>query len=147
MAVSRGDDGLTENPQREVELSTNFDPFRNVGGKPNHLSVIELEESAKAASAESEHYAYSVGVQKRFASLFVPFIVMLFSVPWGISLRRSPMVSSLSIAVGLWLLFIGLTNVFEQYGTSGSLPPFVAVWAPVLGFATLGIYLISRIRT
>jgi len=147
VAVSRGADSLSESPKREVELSAEFDPFRNVGGKPNHLSVLELEESADAASAESEQYAYSVGVQKRIASLFVPLIVVLFSVPWGISLRRAPMVSSLSIAVGLWLLFIGLTNVFEQYGSSGSLPPFIAVWAPVLGFATLGIYLISRIRT
>jgi len=147
MAVSRGVDSLTEASKREVELPARFDPFRNVGGKPNHLSVLELEESAKAASAESEHFAYSVGVQKRFASLFVPLVVVLFSVPWGISLRRTPMVSSLSIAVALWLVFIGVTNVFEQYGTSGSLTPFVAVWAPVLGFATLGIYLISRIRT
>lgn len=147
VAVSRDSERLDENPMREVELPAEFDPFRNVSAKPNHLSIIELSESAKAASAESEQYAYSVGVQKRFASLFVPLIIVLFSAPWGISLRRAPMVSSLSIAVGLWLLFIGLTNIFEQYGISGSLPPVVAVWAPVLGFATLGIYLISRIRT
>lgn len=147
VAVSRDSERLNETPMREVELSAKFDPFRNVGGKPNHLSVLELAESAKAASAESEQYAYSVGVQKRFASLFIPLIIVLFSAPWGISLRRAPMVSSLSVAVGLWLLFIGVTNVFEQYGISGSLPPVVAVWAPALAFATLGIYLISRIRT
>lgn len=147
IAISRGADSLSEESRREVRLTTEFDPFRNVGGKPNHLSVRELEESASAASADSERYAYSVGVQKRLAALFVPVVVVLFSVPWGVSLRRAPMVSSLSVAVGLWLLFIGLTNVFEQYGISGSLPPFVAVWAPVFAFATLGIYLISRIRT
>lgn len=147
VAVSRGTTGLTEEPKREVEVATKFDPFRNLGGKPNHLSVLELAESAKAATAESEQFSYSVGVQKRLAAILIPFVVVLFSAPWGISLRRAPMVMSLSLAVGIWLLFIGLTNVFEQYGIVGSLPAVVAIWAPLFAFGTLGIYLISRIRT
>lgn len=147
VAVSRGANGLKEEPKREVDVATKFDPFRNLGGKPNHLSVLELAESAKAATAESEHFSYSVGVQKRLAAILIPFVVVLFSAPWGISLRRAPMVMSLSLAVGIWLLFIGLTNVFEQYGIVGSLPAVVAIWAPLFAFGTLGIYLISRIRT
>ncbi|KXK06911.1 MAG: putative permease [Acidobacteria bacterium OLB17] len=147
VSISRSESGLDEEIKREVELKAEFDPFRNVGGKPNHLSVRELAESAAAAGARSERDTYAVGVQKRIASLFVPLVIVLFSAPWGISLRRAPMVSSLSVAVGLWLVFIGLTNIFEQYGASGFLPPIVAVWTPVFGFATLGIYLISRIRT
>ena len=147
IAISRDGNSLSELPKREVDLVAKFDPFRNIGGKPNHLSVVELSESAGAAIAESERHAYAVGVQKRLAGFLVPLVVVLFSVPWGISLRRAPMVSSLSVAVGLWLFFIGLTNVFEQYGIAGSLPAIVAVWAPVLVFAAIGIYLISRIRT
>ena len=44
-------------------------------------------------------------------------------------------------------LTMTLGDVFEQLGLNGSLPASIAVWAPLLLFSMLGIYLLSRIKT
>jgi lipopolysaccharide export LptBFGC system permease protein LptF len=50
-------------------------------------------------------------------------------------------------AVGVWLLYMGISNTFEQFGLGGSLDPLVAVWSPLLIFGLIGSYLLSKVNT
>ena len=51
------------------------------------------------------------------------------------------------LAVGLWLVYTGVTNVFEQMGMNGVLGPVSAIWSPIVIFSMLGVYLVSKVRT
>ena len=54
---------------------------------------------------------------------------------------------TIGYAVGLWLLYTGVTNVFEQVGLNGLLSPLLAVWSPLAIFSLIGVYLLSKVRT
>jgi hypothetical protein len=37
-------------------------------------------------------------------------------------------------AAGIWLLFMGVTNIFDQLGQNGYISPEIAVWSPRYSF-------------
>jgi lipopolysaccharide export LptBFGC system permease protein LptF len=88
-----------------------------------------------------------VAVAKKQAVLFLPIVIGLFTAPFALSLRRKGKAITVGYAVGLWLLFTGITGVFEQFGLSGNLSAELAVWTPLFVFAAFGIYLLTKIRT
>jgi lipopolysaccharide export system permease protein len=71
----------------------------------------------------------------------------LFTAPFALSLNRKGKALTVGYAVGLWLLYMGVTAAFDQFGLSGALPPEAAVWGPLILFAMLGAYLLTRVRT
>jgi lipopolysaccharide export LptBFGC system permease protein LptF len=79
--------------------------------------------------------------------LVLPFVIALFTAPFALSLNRKGKAATVGYAVGLWLVFMAATSVFEQFGLNGMLPASVAVWAPLSLFGMLGVYQLSRVRT
>jgi lipopolysaccharide export LptBFGC system permease protein LptF len=77
----------------------------------------------------------------------LPFVIALFTAPFALSLNRTGKAVTVGYAVGLWLLYTGVTNLFEQFGLSGFLSPTFAVYSPILIFSMLGVYLLTRVRT
>lgn len=90
---------------------------------------------------------FEVALQRKWATLVIPFIIALFTAPFALSLNRKGKAATVGYAVGLLLLFMAVTSVFEQFGLNGALPASVAVWAPLGLFALLGVYLLSKTRT
>lgn len=146
-------DWIGGNPQKNAlasnafEIKENYNPFNLAFRKPNHLTAGETAEYIKTTESESEKRAYSVALQKRYATIFLPLIITLFTAPFALSLSRKGKVVTVGYAVGVWLLFIGVTNFFEQFGNNGYLDARVAVWSPLVLFTVLGFYLLSRVRT
>lgn len=136
---------VTEN--NENELTENYNPFKQIQRKPNHLTTSELQEFIKTTESESEKRSYSIALQKRYSTLFLPLIITLFTAPFALSLSRKGKVITIGYSVGLWLVFIGVSNVFEQYGLSGNLEPIVAVWSPLIIFSLIGAILLTRVKT
>lgn len=129
------------------ELAETYNPFRQIYKKPTHLTTAETADYIKTTEAESEKRSYSVALQKRYATPFLPLIITLFTAPFALSLSRKGKVVTIGYAVGIWLLFMGVTNVFEQFGTNGYLDARVAIWSPLVLFTILGFYLLSKVRT
>ena len=135
----------SEMTERTLELPRSV--FTGTSLRTNQMSVFEIAERIPDADSDVERRALSSAVNKRYSNLFLPFIIALFTAPFAIGLQRKGRVVSISYGVGLWLVFIVSMAVFEQLGLVGTLPPAVAVWAPLLAFMMFGIYLISRVRT
>lgn len=137
--------------EREVVNGTEFpedsDPFDEIRGKPSHLNVGELVRRSEKTASDVERRSFEVAIEKRYSTPLLPLIIALFTAPFALSLSRKGKVVTIGYAVGLWLLFIGSTSIFAQFGESGSLSPFMAVWSPLLFFSMLGVYLLSRVRT
>lgn len=129
------------------ELRESSNPFTEFNKKPAHLTSAEMREAIRSSDSDTERANFHIALQKKYATLFLPLVIMLFTAPFALSLSRKGKVITIGYAVGLWLVFMAVTNVFEQFGQNGYLPPDFAVWGPPGLFAMIGIYLLSRIRT
>lgn len=130
-----------------LEIKEGYNPFGLATKKPNHLTTAEMEEYVKTTESETERRTYSVALQKRYSTIFLPLIITLFTAPFALSLSRKGKVMTVGYAVGVWLLFIGITSFFEQFGTNGYLDARVAVWSPLVLFTVLGFFLLSKVKT
>ena len=136
---------VTKEPQ--IELPEESNPFVNISEKPSYLDRTELRERIRSSDSDTERRMFSIALQKRYATPFLPFTIALFTAPFALSLSRRGKVVTIGIAIGLWLLFIGFTSVFQEFGLNGSLTPSFAIWSPLAVFTMLGIYLLSKVKT
>ena len=132
---------------REGILAEDFNPFRQIYTKPNHLSARETAEKLEIANSASEKRIYAVALEKKYATIVLPFVITLFTAPFALSLSRKGKVVTIGCAVAVWLVFTGVSNGFEQFGLNGYVAPLVAVWSPLILFTIVGFFLISRLKT
>ena len=130
-----------------LSLPTDTNPFKELRKRPSQMSIAETREQIRLVESEVERRSFETALQKKWSTLFVPFIIGLFTAPFALSLNRKGKALTVGYAVGLWLLYMGVTAAFEQFGLSGALPPEAAVWGPLILFAMLGAYLLTRVRT
>ncbi len=128
-------------------LDIKSNPFNNLTQKPNHLSSAETREQIDLRESEVEKRVFQIALQKKYLTLLLPLVVMLFTAPFALSLSRKGKAMTVGYAVGIWLLFMGITSVFDQLGQNGYISPEIAVWSPVLLFAILGAYLLTKVKT
>jgi LPS export ABC transporter permease LptG len=127
------------------ELAESSSPFDNLFEKPSHLDSQMLKK--QITNGETEQKDYEVALEKKYSTPFLPFVIALFTAPFALSLNRKGKVITIGYAIGVWLLFMGFTNTFEQFGLNGFLSPAFAVWTPLFLFSLLGIILLSKVRT
>ncbi len=123
------------------------DPFTEPKAKPSHLDSSGLRRQIGQAESEIERRALRVALQQRYVTWLIPLAIALFTAPFSLSLSRRGKAWTVGYAVGLWLLFMGMTSIFTQFGLNGLLSPPIAVWATPAIFAFLGVYMLSRVRT
>lgn len=114
---------------------------------PSHLTAFELRENINDADSEIERRKLQIALQKRYAAFLLPLVIALFTEPFALGMDRSRRVISIAYGVGMWLIFVAVGSAFEQLGVAGTLPPRLAVWAPIMAFSMIGIYLLSKVRT
>ena len=139
--------GVSTTESLSGEVTEQSNPFAETKKKPSHLNMSETRAQLESTESELEKRSFSVALEKKYTTLVLPFVIALFTAPFALSLSRKGKVVTVGYAVGLWLLFMGLTSAFEQFGLNGSLHPSLAVWMPLIVFAILGFYLLSRVRT
>ncbi len=128
-------------------ISAAVNPFRQTITKPSHLNIPETLYRAENSESENERRTYLISLHKKYSTPFLPFIITLFTAPFALSLSRKGNVLTLGYAVAIWLLFMGVTNVFEQFGANGYIAPWLSVWGPLIVFTTLGGFLVTKIKT
>ena len=129
------------------EIPGGSDPFKEVRKKPSQLSIGEVRSRILSSESDVERDLFAVALERKWATIVLPFVIALFTAPFALSLNRKGKAATVGYAVGLWLFFMAVTSVFEQFGLNGTLLPTIAVWTPLILFGMLGIYLLSRVRT
>ncbi len=137
---------LTENTSGEA-MAERSNPFAGIRLKPNQVNSSDLKQKIADADSELESRNFQVALEKKYATLFLPFVMALFTAPFSLSLSRKGKAAAIGYAVGLWLLFTGMSTIFEQLGLNGMLTPEMAIWSPLIFFALVGVYLLSRVKT
>jgi len=128
-------------------LEEEVNPFAEMRRKPSHLTIAEIRLQGEGSESQVERRNFAVALEKKYLTIFLPFVIALFTAPFALSLSRKGKVLTVGYAVGLWLLFMGLTSTFEQVGLNGYIAPSLAIWGPAFLFSILGIFLLSRVKT
>jgi lipopolysaccharide export LptBFGC system permease protein LptF len=131
--------------QRTVQLPRSA--FSGSSLRTNQMSLSEMSTRIEDVDSNVERQVLSVAIQKRYSTLFLPFVIGLFTAPFAIGIGRKSRVISIALGVALWLGFVAIISAFDQLGLVGTLPAAIAVWTPLMAFSMIGIYLISRVRT
>jgi lipopolysaccharide export LptBFGC system permease protein LptF len=138
----------TKKPEfAERFIAEDYNPFKQIYTKPSHLSASETARRLADSESESEKRLYAAALEKKYTTIFLPFVITLFTAPFALSLSRKGKVVTVGYAVGIWLLFMGVTNAFDQFGLNGYVSPTIAVWSPLILFAILGGYLLTKVKT
>lgn len=138
---------LVNSESIEEDIAELYNPFKQTQRKPTHLTTSELKDIINTTESETEKRSYSIALQKRYSTPFLPLIITLFTAPFALSLNRRGKAVTVGYAVAVWLVFIGISNIFEQYGLGGNLDPVVAVWSPLIIFSFIGLLLLTRVKT
>ena len=133
--------------QGNLQLPAESNPFKELRKKASQMSITETRDQIRLVESDVERRNLEVALEKKWTCLFLPFVIALFTAPFALSLNRKGKAATVGYAVALWLLFMGLTSAFDQFGLAGALPAPVAVWGPLAIFAMLGAYLLSKVRT
>jgi LPS export ABC transporter permease LptG len=129
------------------EINEKINPFKDLYEKPSHLNVKEIKEQISKSESETEQKNFEVALEKKYATMFLPFVITLFTAPFALSISRKGRVVTIGYAIGVWLLFMAVTNTFEQFGLNGYITARFAVWSPLFLFSIIGVFLLSKVRT
>jgi lipopolysaccharide export LptBFGC system permease protein LptF len=111
------------------------------------LNTQEIKEQISKSESETERKNFEVALEKKYATMFLPFVITLFTAPFALSISRKGRVVTVGFAIGVWLFFMAVTNTFEQFGLNGYIAPRFAVWSPLFLFSIIGAFLLSKVRT
>lgn len=142
--------GATLSKLKEIEIQGGDTPesFKLKLNKPSYLSSAELSEHIRVIKLGGRSVnSMVIALQRKYAEPLGALTVALFGIPLALSFGRRSAITALSSAVAIGLAFWGGIAIFQQAGEYGLLPPPVAVWSPLIIFAAVGVYLLTRMRT
>ena len=133
--------------KEEFDIKLSENPNSRIVEKTSYLTTQRLNSLIQETTSESEIRNLNVGLNKKYATLCLPLIILFLISPFALSINRRGKVQSVGFAVAIWLLFLGISNIFEQFGLNGSLSPFIAIWSPILMFGFIGGFLLTKLKT
>jgi LPS export ABC transporter permease LptG len=140
--------------ERRVERESTFDAveppavFKPSIDKPSQLSARDLNDYMKAARQRGmDVSALSVSLQRKYSGPFGIVIMAFIGMPLAVAFGRKGTVIALCAAVAVSIAYWGVSGGFQQLGNHGLLRPAVAGWSPLLIFAAVGTYFLSKVRT
>jgi len=137
-----------EKPLLEIRETVPPEVFKPASNKPAHLSADALSKYIKTArKREASTAGLVTALHKKYANPFGALVMALTGIPLALSFGRRSAIIALCLAIALGLLFWAVSGVFQQMGEYDLLPQIIAAWSPVVIFAAIGIYLLTRSRT
>jgi LPS export ABC transporter permease LptF/LPS export ABC transporter permease LptG len=141
MAARRDEDFLVDAP----EAASAF-----VAGRadPKQMTFLELRRFIAARKrAGSDTAALATGLHQKGATGASALLLTLVGLPFAFKYGKRGAVAGIGVALFLGLTYLFVTNLFVQFGTSGSLPPLLAAWAPNVFFGLGAAWGLLGVRT
>jgi LPS export ABC transporter permease LptF/LPS export ABC transporter permease LptG len=140
---------------RPFEVAT----FDHVTEDPQYFKK-EIKQSSEMSYAELRQYisdlqqsgfdvtSLRVQLEKKFAFPLMTLVMAILAVPFSLrSGRRGGALAGMATAIGIAVVYIVVSGLFEAMGNANQLPPTLAAWSPDLLFALTGGYLILKVPT
>ncbi len=140
----------TSPPQRSTQLIYNGNmkaaQSGSRSGDPEEMTLGDLSYFiANNGFGIRPAYVYQAWWHKRVSLVFVSFIMLALVIPLATRFRRGGGLGVLfALGVGMGFSFFILDGIAMSVGELGIVFPWLAAWLPVLVFACVALYLLSR---
>lgn len=88
-----------------------------------------------------------VQLHRKFSYPLVGFVIALIAVPFSFTSGTKGALSGFAMSIGIAIVYLSLSSLFEAMGNLSQLPPTVAAWSADVLFSLGGIYLLLRVRS
>ncbi len=109
------------------------------------MYVGELRQRINEAEASGRPtHHLTIDLHKRFALPASVFVFAFLGMPLGMQRVRSARLTGFSVAVGVFIAYYVIIKTLEALGDNGFIDPVIAVWAPNVTLASLGLFILYR---
>jgi LPS export ABC transporter permease LptF/LPS export ABC transporter permease LptG len=143
-----------------IENYSRFDvaTFNALREPPSYFKK-EVKQSSEMSYEELRQYIHElqqsgfevvrlkVQLHEKFAFPAVTLVMALLAIPFSVSAGRKGPVTGVAVAVGIAVLYLTISGLFEAMGNIHQLPPVLAAWSPDLIFGLAGGYLMLKVPT
>lgn len=133
---------------KSIVMSEDAKDLQSSGQTADMLSQSELAhfiEKNKEAGLDTLHY--EVDYQAKYSFAFAGLVMCLLGIPFSVGRARSGgTMVNVGICISLVFAYYVLYSSGITLGEHGTLPPFVAVWAPDILMAALALFLLHKLR-
>lgn len=134
--------------QIKLQLGETPKDFMEIEKEVDGLRLKELfQYIGKIQKNGADVRAYLVKAHSRISLSFVPLVMALLAVPFGVQVGRrqgSTTGRDLGIALALTFFYWMFYSLALSLGKNGTVPPLAAAWGPTLVFAGVIAYLLQR---
>lgn len=133
--------------QYSLSLSTDAGPaLYSMNMLERNPAEMTLSELKKAAGMEQTERArrFHIHYQEKFALPFSCIVFGLFSIPFGIRIRKSGKFSGFSWSLLVFFLYYILLGTGRNLGSKGMIPAALAAWLPNIVFGLTGAALLLQ---
>jgi len=88
-----------------------------------------------------------VELDSKLSFPLVSLIMVLLGVPFAFTMGRRGALVGVGLSIVLAIIYWTAIGFMKSLGYVGALPSFLGAWGPVLLFGSLGLFLISRLRS
>ena len=117
--------------------------------KPQEMNYWELDEFITKLNAIDDKGIHKWEVNKHYKTAFscIPFIMVLFGIALSIQKPRSGYALGMGLSLIIIFAYMVLIKFGQSLGYNQIINPFLSVWFVNFLFLTIGIVLISKVRT
>ncbi len=116
-----------------------FPQNMNISQLKNYISYLKKNRSDTSRYEAKLYYKYSFP----FSSL----IMVLIAIPFSFRMGNRGALYGIGIAVGISMIFWGISGITSAMGSTGILSPFISAFAPVIIFSSISIWMFINIKT
>jgi LPS export ABC transporter permease LptG len=132
--------------------------FKEMGEPPTYFKK-EVKQSSEMNYDELRHYIRDlqqsgfdvvrlrVQLHKKFAFPVITFIMAVLAIPFSLSAGRKGALTGVAVAIGIAVVYLLTSGLFEAMGNANQLPAALAAWAPDIIFGMAGGYLVLKVPT
>lgn len=95
----------------------------------------------------SDPLRYRAQLYNNYAFPFSSLVMVFIAIPFSFLMGNRGALFGIGIAVGVSMIYWGALGIFGALGTTGSISPLLAAFAPLVIFMAVSVFLFFKIRT
>jgi LPS export ABC transporter permease LptF/LPS export ABC transporter permease LptG len=124
------------------------DYFQKERKEPDQMSYGELRDYIRDIEDRGfETIKFKVDLNFKITFPLTSFIMTLLGISFAFTMGKRGTLVGVGLSIAIAMIYWGAIGVFRSLGYVNYLSPFLAAWGPTLIFGSIGIYLISTLRT
>jgi lipopolysaccharide export system permease protein len=132
--------------------------FNSLSESPGYFKK-EVKQSSEMSYGELRRYIHDlqqsgfdvvrlrIQLHEKFAFPAIAIVMAILAVPFAVSSGKRGAITGVAVAVGIAVVYLSTSSLFEVMGNLSQLPPVLAAWSPDLIFGLVGGYLILKVPT